>query len=89
MPLFVVIAIDPAPHNMARRDKLRTEHRRFLFANDGMIRFAGAMTDDAGNQKLADTYGIVMGTSHHEPMQRAMNEWSTMQPEGKTQRAKG
>ncbi|KAJ8118112.1 hypothetical protein OPT61_g847 [Boeremia exigua] len=31
--------------------------------------------DDPLNQKLADTYGIVMSTSHHEPMQRAMNEW--------------
>ncbi|KAK5995014.1 hypothetical protein PT974_03404 [Cladobotryum mycophilum] len=38
--------------------------------------------DDPKNQELADTYGIVMGTSHHEPMQRAMNEWSTTQPEG-------
>ncbi|PHH69675.1 hypothetical protein CDD82_7612 [Ophiocordyceps australis] len=38
--------------------------------------------DDPKNQALADTYGIVMGTSHHEPMQRAMNEWSTTQPEG-------
>ncbi|KFA53132.1 hypothetical protein S40293_03178 [Stachybotrys chartarum IBT 40293] len=38
--------------------------------------------DDPSNQKLADTVGIVMGTSHHEPMQRAMNEWSTTQPEG-------
>ncbi|CAG9952803.1 unnamed protein product [Clonostachys rosea f. rosea IK726] len=31
--------------------------------------------DDALNQKTADEYGIVMSTSHHEPMQRAMNEW--------------
>ncbi|KJZ78463.1 hypothetical protein HIM_01854 [Hirsutella minnesotensis 3608] len=38
--------------------------------------------DDPQNQALADTYGIVIGTSHHEPMQRAMNEWSTTQPEG-------
>lgn len=38
--------------------------------------------DDPKNQELADTYGIVVGTSHHEPMQRAMNEWSTTQPEG-------
>ncbi|KID92944.1 immunoglobulin I-set domain-containing protein [Metarhizium guizhouense ARSEF 977] len=37
--------------------------------------------DDPKNQALADSYGIVMGTSHHEPMQRAMNEWSTTQPE--------
>ncbi|RDA93890.1 hypothetical protein CP533_4505 [Ophiocordyceps camponoti-saundersi (nom. inval.)] len=38
--------------------------------------------DDPKNQALADTYGIVIGTSHHEPMQRAMDEWSTTQPEG-------
>lgn len=31
--------------------------------------------DDPLNQQLADTYGIVVSTSHHEPMQRAMNEW--------------
>jgi hypothetical protein len=31
--------------------------------------------DDPLNQKLADDYGIVISTSHHEPMQRAMNEW--------------
>jgi hypothetical protein len=38
--------------------------------------------DDPENQKTADEYGIVMGTSHHEPMQRAMNEWSTNEPDG-------
>lgn len=32
--------------------------------------------DDPLNQKLADDYGIVVSTSHHEPMQRAMIEWS-------------
>jgi hypothetical protein len=31
--------------------------------------------DDPLNQKLADDYGIVMGTSHHEPMMRAWKEW--------------
>ncbi len=31
--------------------------------------------DDPLNQKLADEYGIVMGTSHHEPMMRAWKEW--------------
>lgn len=38
--------------------------------------------DDPLNQTTADQYGVVIGTSHHEPMQRAMNEWSTNQPEG-------
>ncbi|WP_321424274.1 glycosyl hydrolase 115 family protein [uncultured Bacteroides sp.] len=31
--------------------------------------------DDPENPKLADEYGIVMGTSHHEPMMRAQKEW--------------
>jgi hypothetical protein len=31
--------------------------------------------DDPLNAKLADEYGIVMGTSHHEPMLRAQQEW--------------
>lgn len=34
-------------------------------------------TDDPQNQQLADDYGIVVSTSHHEPMQRATNEWNT------------
>lgn len=39
-------------------------------------------TDDPENQRLADDYGIVMSTSHHEPMQRATNEWFEHNPEG-------
>ena len=31
--------------------------------------------DDSLNPVLADRYGIVMGTSHHEPMTRAQQEW--------------
>jgi len=31
--------------------------------------------DDPENPRLADEYGIVMGTSHHEPMLRAQAEW--------------
>lgn len=33
-------------------------------------------TDDPGNQQLAHDYGVVISTSHHEPMQRATNEWN-------------
>ncbi|KAH7030226.1 hypothetical protein B0J12DRAFT_322533 [Macrophomina phaseolina] len=33
--------------------------------------------DDPRNQPLADEYGVVMGTSHTEPMMRATNEWGT------------
>ncbi|GJC90635.1 hypothetical protein ColLi_13473 [Colletotrichum liriopes] len=38
-------------------------------------------TDDPRNQQLADDYGIVVSTSHHEPMQRASNEWK-QEPRG-------
>ena len=31
--------------------------------------------DDPLNPQMADMYGIVMGTSHHEPMLRAQQEW--------------
>lgn len=34
--------------------------------------------DDAQNAVLADEYGIVMGTSHHEPLTRAHAEWSAL-----------
>jgi hypothetical protein len=32
--------------------------------------------DDPENPRLADEYGIVIGTSHHEPMMRAQKEWT-------------
>jgi len=32
--------------------------------------------EDPENPRLADEYGIVMGTSHHEPMMRAQEEWT-------------
>ena len=32
--------------------------------------------DDPESPRLADEYGIVMGTSHHEPMMRAQQEWT-------------
>lgn len=31
--------------------------------------------DDPLNPVVADAYGIVIGTSHHEPMQRSQQEW--------------
>lgn len=31
--------------------------------------------DDSLNIKMADKYGIVIGTSHHEPMMKAHDEW--------------
>jgi hypothetical protein len=35
-------------------------------------------TDDPLNPQLADEYGIVMGTSHVEPMMRADKEWNRL-----------
>lgn len=35
----------------------------------------GFAEDDPDNPRLADEYGIVMGTSHQEPMLRAQKEW--------------
>jgi hypothetical protein len=32
-------------------------------------------TDDPLNAMLADEYGVVIGTAHHEPMMRAWKEW--------------
>lgn len=34
-------------------------------------------TDDPLNAKLADEYGVVISTSHHEPMMRAWKEWKS------------
>ncbi|MBF9252571.1 glycosyl hydrolase 115 family protein [Pontibacter sp. 172403-2] len=31
--------------------------------------------DDPKNPELADMYGVVIGTSHHEPLMRAHDEW--------------
>ncbi|MFL0249747.1 glycosyl hydrolase 115 family protein [Clostridium neuense] len=39
------------------------------------------------NAKLADAYGIVMGTSHHEPMFRAGEEWKQINHRYGTDRA--
>jgi hypothetical protein len=37
--------------------------------------------DNPLNPKVADEYGIVMGTSHHEPMMRAQKEWGNHRKE--------
>ncbi|RMY90177.1 hypothetical protein D0862_10036 [Hortaea werneckii] len=44
---------------------------------------ASFFTDDPLNQRLADEMGIVISTSHHEPMQRLSNEWFAENPEGR------
>lgn len=42
-----------------------------VFSEDGKI-------EPLANAKLADAYGIVMGTSHHEPMFRSGEEWKNI-----------
>lgn len=37
--------------------------------------WASFNSDDTLNPKIADEYGVVMGTTHHEPMNRAHAEW--------------
>lgn len=41
-----------------------------------MWRPAAFAADDPENAALADQYGVVISTSHHEPMMRAHDEWS-------------
>ena len=40
--------------------------------------------DDPQNMVLADAMGVVMGTSHHEPMMRAHDEWHRHTEQGVT-----
>src|SRR5690625_7000009 len=37
--------------------------------------------DDPQNRVVADEMGIVMGTSHHEPLTRAQSEWHRIDSE--------
>ncbi|TEA15150.1 hypothetical protein C8034_v002614 [Colletotrichum sidae] len=48
------------------------------YPNPGASFFA----DDSENAELANDYGIAVSTSHHEPMQRATNEWFAENPDG-------
>ena len=40
--------------------------------------------DDPESLKVADDYGVVLGTSHHEPMTRAQDEWHRNTDQGVT-----
>ncbi len=40
--------------------------------------WASFNSDDPLNPQLADEYGIVMGTTHHEPLMRAHAEWKKL-----------
>jgi hypothetical protein len=47
-----------------------------MFSVDGLDTFPDPLAPGP-NQLLADRMGIVMGTSHHEPMGRNQQEWKT------------
>ncbi len=54
------------------------EHAPFVYIMknaDGTMEGNCFNWDDPLNPKLADERGIVVGTSHHEPMQRSQQEW--------------
>ena len=55
----------------------------YYSSGNGMITPAFA-ADDPENASLADDYGIVISTSHHEPMMRAHHEWYRLGRDGTT-----
>lgn len=77
----------PALTNWVKKNHGNYNHEFYAKVFDLMLRlkanylwpamWANAFNDDdPANQSLADEYGIVMGTSHHEPMMRADKEWN-------------
>lgn len=46
-----------------------------LYRPDGSYEGNCFNEDDINNPEIADRYGIVIGTSHHEPFQRSQQEW--------------
>jgi hypothetical protein len=79
---------EPALGNWAREKFGGINHKMYAHVFELILRLRGnylwpAMwgkafsEDDPKNPKLADKYGIVMGTSHHEPMMRAHAEWTS------------
>ena len=85
---------DPADFNHA--SSTRTSSRSLLRLKGNYLWPAmwnnAFAEDDPENPRLADEYGIVMGTSHQEPMLRAQKEWdwhltATRQLELRSQRS--
>jgi hypothetical protein len=64
-------------------------------APEGQLPVAGHVAaeafndDDPRNMVLADEMGVVMGTSHHEPMTRAQDEWHAQHRPGRHRRPLG
>ncbi|OUM56188.1 glycoside hydrolase family 115 protein, partial [Piromyces sp. E2] len=65
---------DEAPSLTTWTDK-RYGGRNQYFYRQGDVFSADGKGDTLANAKIADKYGIVMGTSHHEPLYRAGKEW--------------
>ncbi|MFP5391421.1 MAG: glycosyl hydrolase 115 family protein, partial [Gammaproteobacteria bacterium] len=77
----------PALTNWVKQHYGKYDHRFYGRVFDLILRMKGnylwpAMwdsafhDDDPENGRLADEVGVVMGTSHHEPMMRAHKEWT-------------
>ena len=53
------------------------DHRFYARVFELLLRLrANFMADDPENSRTADEMGIIMGTSHHEPMARNHQEWA-------------
>lgn len=84
---FFINDEDPAFNTWAHRQFGGFNARMYRHVFDLLLRLRGnylwpAMwppkafnADDPQNRVLADAMGVVMGTSHHEPMMRAHHEW--------------
>ncbi len=77
---------DPALGGWIRATYGAPDHRFYARVFELILRLKGNLLwpamwgrafadDDAQNPALADEYGVVIGTSHHEPMMRAHVEW--------------
>jgi hypothetical protein len=83
---FFINDEDPAFGTWARRKFGGVNAAAYAHVFDLLLRLRGnylwpAMwgkaiaDDDPASQRLADARGVVLGTSHHEPMMRAHDEW--------------
>jgi hypothetical protein len=78
---------DPALSGWAKQTFGGLNHRFYEHVFDLILRLRGNFMwpamwgkafydDDAQSPPLADEMGVVIGTSHHEPMMRAQEEWT-------------
>lgn len=84
---FFINDEDPGFSSWARKQFGGPNARAYAHVFDLLLRLKGNMlwpamwapkafnADDPQNMILADQVGVVMGTSHHEPLTRAQDEW--------------